>query len=51
MINHLRDKHNITKDNYTRYLDEHSEVGLLIYYIIEFNKLLLLAYIFAFVKI
>jgi len=31
MINHLRDKHNITKDNYTRYLDEHSEVRLLIY--------------------
>ena len=31
MINHLRDKHNITKDNYTQYLDEHSEVRLLIY--------------------
>ena len=31
MIAHLRDKHNITKDNYTRYLDEHSEVRLLIY--------------------
>ncbi len=41
MINHLRDKHNITKDSYTRYLDEHNEVRLLIYYIIEFNKLLL----------
>ena len=26
MIAHLRDKHDITKDNYTQYLDEHSEV-------------------------
>ena len=26
MIAYLRDKHDITKDNYTQYLDEHSEV-------------------------
>ena len=26
MIAHLRDKHNITKDNYTQYLDEQNEV-------------------------
>ncbi|CAG8637674.1 15757_t:CDS:1 [Cetraspora pellucida] len=26
MIAHLRDKHNITKDNYTDHLDEHNEV-------------------------
>lgn len=28
MIAHLRDKHNITKDNYTQYLDEYKEVRL-----------------------
>jgi len=26
MIAHLRDKHNITKDNYTQHLDEHNEI-------------------------
>ena len=26
MIAHLRDKHDITKDNYAQYLDEHKEV-------------------------
>ena|SRR5688572_3352277 len=26
LINHLRDKHNITKDNYSEYLDEREEV-------------------------
>ena len=26
MIAHLRDKHDITKDNYAQYLDEHREV-------------------------
>lgn len=26
LIAHLRDKHNITKDNYSEYLDEHEEV-------------------------
>ena len=28
MINHLRDSHNITKENYTQHLDENGEVQL-----------------------
>jgi hypothetical protein len=30
MISHLRDRHNITRDNYTQHLDERSEVRPLI---------------------
>src|SRR6266542_682668 len=28
MINYLRERHNITRNNYTQYLDEHNEVKL-----------------------
>ena len=30
MLAHLRDKHSVTKDNYSQYLDEHKEVRLLL---------------------
>jgi len=36
MINHLREKHNVTRDNYKQYLDEHKEVRLLIHNVIGF---------------
>ena len=36
MINHLWEKHNVTRDNYKQYLDEHKKIRLLIHNVIGF---------------